>query len=82
MLRALGEFEIEGIRTTIPAHELVLSHPDFAAGNHSTKWVEDEVDLSRAHVRRRQPPRAPPPTATSALVERTVPVEVDGKRFR
>ena len=44
MLRALGEFEIEGIATTIPAHVALLSHPDFAAGTHSTKWVEDEVD--------------------------------------
>jgi acetyl-CoA/propionyl-CoA carboxylase biotin carboxyl carrier protein len=44
MLRALDEFVIEGIHTTIPAHKALISHPDFTAGAHSTKWVEDEVD--------------------------------------
>ena len=46
MLRALQELVVDGIHTTVPAHELVLSHPDFAAGNHSTNWLENEVDLS------------------------------------
>ncbi len=46
MLRALGEFEIEGIHTTIPAHELVLDHPDFAAGEHSTRWLEESVAVA------------------------------------
>ncbi|HEY6238023.1 MAG TPA: hypothetical protein VIZ68_02410, partial [Thermoplasmata archaeon] len=44
MLRALGELDIEGIHTTTPAHQILLAHPDFAAGRHSTKWVEDELD--------------------------------------
>src|SRR5205085_5775730 len=44
MLRALDEFVVEGIHTTIPAHRALLAHPDFAAGKHSTKWLEDEVD--------------------------------------
>ena len=44
MLRALGEFEISGLSTTIPAHVALLSNPDFAAVRHSTKWVEEEVD--------------------------------------
>ena len=44
MLRALDEFEIEGVRTTIPAHKVLLDHADFRAARHSTKWVEDEVD--------------------------------------
>ena len=46
MLRALQELRVQGIHTTVPAHELVLNHPDFAAGNHSTRWLEEEVDLS------------------------------------
>ncbi len=44
MLRALDEFEVDGVTTTIPAHRVVLQHPDFIAGRHSTKWLEDEVD--------------------------------------
>ena len=81
MLRALQELVVEGIHTTVPAHELVLDHPDFAAGNHSTNWLENEVDLSGLTSDGGRPRRAPRPTEPDALVERTVPVEVDGKRF-
>jgi acetyl-CoA/propionyl-CoA carboxylase biotin carboxyl carrier protein len=79
MLRALQELVVEGIHTTVPAHELVLAHPDFAAGHHSTNWLENEVDLSGLTS------EAGPATTIDAdgeaLTERTVPVEVDGKRF-
>ena len=63
----------------------MLNHPDFAGGHHSTNWLENEVDLSGLTS------EASPATATTAaaideaepqtLTERTVPVEVDGKRF-
>jgi acetyl-CoA/propionyl-CoA carboxylase biotin carboxyl carrier protein len=82
MLRALDEFEIEGVRTTIPAHNVLLDHADFRAANHSTKWVEDEVDASAFAA-----PAAPAAAEAgddanlAPLVERTVPVEVDGRRF-
>ena len=46
MLRALGETRIEGVATTIPADVAILSHPDFVEARHSTKWVEDTLDLS------------------------------------
>src|SRR3954464_8816188 len=46
MLRALSELEVDGIATTKPADVAILSHPDFAAAKHSTKWVEDTLDLS------------------------------------
>jgi len=83
-LRALRELEIGGIRTTIPAHEALLAHPDFADGQHSTKWVENDFDQS-AFASATETAPAPVPDAAEpamALVERTVPVEVDGKRFR
>jgi acetyl-CoA/propionyl-CoA carboxylase biotin carboxyl carrier protein len=41
MLRALDEFEIEGLPTTIPAHRLLLGHPEFVDGTYSTRTVED-----------------------------------------
>ena len=44
-LRALREFRIEGVKTTIPADIAILDHPDFAAAAHSTKWVEEVLDL-------------------------------------
>jgi acetyl-CoA/propionyl-CoA carboxylase biotin carboxyl carrier protein len=80
MLRALGEMEIAGVATTIPAHVALLSHPDFAAAEHSTKWVEDEVDAAEFAVAAAGPLGAAA-EAAEPLVERTLPVEVDGKRF-
>ena len=41
--RALSEFEIEGIKTTIPFHRRILAHPDFLSGRVHTKWVEKEM---------------------------------------
>lgn len=40
MKRALDEFIIEGIKTTIPFHKKVLNHPDFIKGNFNTGFVE------------------------------------------
>jgi len=40
MRRALDEFVIEGIKTTIPFHKKVLNDPDFVAGNINTGFVE------------------------------------------
>ncbi len=57
MIRALGEFEIGGVKTTIPAHLTLLPTTEFRAVTHSTNWVEDEVDQSQfaSHVRGRGP---------------------------
>jgi acetyl-CoA/propionyl-CoA carboxylase, biotin carboxylase, biotin carboxyl carrier protein len=79
MLRALDETEITGIATTIPADVAILTHPDFAAGTHSTKWVEDVLDLSGLTI---APPEAAP-AADDAVptVQRDVTAEVDGRRF-
>ena len=43
MKRALGEFYIEGIKTTIPFHLQLMDNPDFIAGNYTTKFMEDFV---------------------------------------
>jgi acetyl-CoA carboxylase biotin carboxylase subunit len=40
MLRALDEFVIEGVSTTIPFHRQVLTTKDFVKGDHSTKFLE------------------------------------------
>jgi acetyl-CoA/propionyl-CoA carboxylase biotin carboxyl carrier protein len=79
MLRALDETEITGIATTIPADIAILTHPDFAEAKHSTKWVEEVLDLSGLTI---EPP-APAPTADEAIpiVQRDVTAEVDGRRF-
>ena len=41
MKRALDEFVIEGIKTTIPFHRQLMNHPDYVAGNYTTKFMED-----------------------------------------
>ena len=83
MLRALRELEVGGVATTTPAHEALLAHADFADGAHSTKWVEEDFDQSAfAAAVATAPPPVPDADGTVAeLVERTVPVEVNGKRF-
>ncbi len=40
MQRALGEFKIEGIKTTIPVHQKILASEEFRAGKFSTEWLE------------------------------------------
>ncbi len=41
MKRALDEYVIEGIKTTIPFHRQLMDHPDYVAGNYTTKFMED-----------------------------------------
>ena len=39
MKRALSEFMVRGIKTTIPFQQLVIDHPDFIAGKYNIAWV-------------------------------------------
>jgi len=43
MKRALDEFVIEGVKTTIPFHRQLMDNPDYLAGNYTTKFMEDFV---------------------------------------
>ncbi len=43
MKRALDEFVIEGIKTTIPFHRQLMDDPDYVAGNYTTKFMEGFV---------------------------------------
>ncbi len=76
-IRALEEMVVEGVATTIPADLAILKHPDFQAMEHSTKWVEEKLDLSG--VEAPKPPAAG--EGEDPLVQRTTTVEVNGKRF-
>ncbi len=40
MKRALDEFVIEGVKTTIPFHRELMDHPDYTSGNYTTKFME------------------------------------------
>ena len=39
MERALGEFIIEGVKTTVPLHLQLMRDPDFRAGNFTTAFM-------------------------------------------
>ena len=81
MLRAISETRLTGVATTLPAHVAILSHPDFAAATHSTKWVEETLDLSDLSI---APVAGAAETASEddvPLVQRDVTAEVDGRRF-
>ena len=43
MRRALEEFYIEGVKTTIPFHRQLMDNEDFIAGNYTTKFMESFV---------------------------------------
>ena len=38
--RALEEFVVEGMKTTIPLHQRIVDDPEFRAGDYSIKWLE------------------------------------------
>ncbi|MFM8944574.1 MAG: acetyl/propionyl/methylcrotonyl-CoA carboxylase subunit alpha [Actinomycetota bacterium] len=76
MLRALAEYEVEGVPTTIPLHRWILGTDAFREGAHTTTWLEKAL-------------RAEPlagsdglPTApTKPPVPARIVVEVDGRRI-
>ncbi len=91
MLRALSEFTIEGVKTTIPFHDLVLRDPRFIAGDYSTSFVEHDLDLSPLAANKVNTATAKANAASAASAKpgaakpegspRDVVVEVDGKRL-
>ncbi len=83
MLRAIGETIITGVATTLPADVAILSHEDFAGATHSTKWVEERLDLSEVTAEPAGDTPTAPGTGEDAvpLVQRDVTAEVDGRRF-
>jgi acetyl-CoA carboxylase biotin carboxylase subunit len=46
MKRALSEFVIEGIKTTIPFHLKLMDNPTFRSGKFTTKFLETSFDFS------------------------------------
>jgi acetyl-CoA/propionyl-CoA carboxylase biotin carboxyl carrier protein len=68
------------VATTIPADLAILRHPDFAAVTHSTKWVEEVLDLTG--IGGKAESTAPEQDADAEpMVKRSTTVEVNGKRF-
>ncbi|WP_394742414.1 acetyl-CoA carboxylase biotin carboxylase subunit [Natronococcus roseus] len=81
-LRALREYEIEGIPTIIPFHRLMLSDERFVESTHTTKYLDEELDESRIEEAQAQWGSESADTDDDEeAVEREFTVEVNGKRF-
>ena len=77
MLRALGEFTVEGVPTTIPLHQWILETKEFRTSAHTTTWLERalaDVDFP-SQVELQPPPGGPQPGRPADIL-----VEVDGRR--
>jgi len=79
MLRALDEFVIEGVPTTIPFHRLAMLDPAFAAGEVSTVLVEHGMDLSS--LTPAVPAEEPAGEQVAKAPPRRLVIELEGKRF-
>ena len=80
MLRALGEYEIEGLTTLIPFHETILATEQWAKGETCRDLLEDPE-----WIKSLAPDEAPAPPATTARppssTEREYKVEVGGRLY-
>jgi acetyl-CoA/propionyl-CoA carboxylase biotin carboxyl carrier protein len=74
--RALEEFKVRGVASTIPAHLAVLAHPDFNNATHHTRWMEDTVVVNNA-----DPAPSPFPQGDEEVERRDITVEIGGRRF-
>jgi acetyl-CoA/propionyl-CoA carboxylase biotin carboxyl carrier protein len=79
MLRALGEYEIEGLKTLIPFHQALLATEQWARGETCRDLLEDRKWLKQLAFP--APPEAAAAAADQQELERTYAVEVSGKRF-
>ena len=75
MLRALGEFVIEGVPTTIPVHRWVLGSKAFRDGAHTTTWLERALADTDLPAHQDLETTGPSPARPADIL-----VEVDGRR--
>ena len=76
MLRALDEFQIDGVRTLIPFHKAIMASRQWADAETCRDLIED-----RKWLKQLAQPKPEKPDEGSETVERTYLVEVSGKRF-
>jgi acetyl-CoA/propionyl-CoA carboxylase biotin carboxyl carrier protein len=77
MLRALGEYEIEGVKTLIPFHKAIMASEQWAGGETCRDLIEDKKWLKELAFPKVEKPDDDAPE----IEERSYTVEVSGKRF-
>lgn len=81
-MRALREFEVQGLITVIPFHRLMLSDERFTRGTHTTKYLDDELEPERIEEAQAQwGSEGSEESEDENVVHREFTVEVNGKRF-
>jgi acetyl-CoA/propionyl-CoA carboxylase biotin carboxyl carrier protein len=81
MRRALADYEIGGVRTTIPFHQLALAHPAFAAGDVTVNFIPRHLAEGLAGLAAGDGQRPAGQPAPAPQEPRTFTVEVNGRRF-
>ncbi|HEY1833563.1 MAG TPA: acetyl-CoA carboxylase biotin carboxylase subunit [Solirubrobacteraceae bacterium] len=81
MLRALGEYEIEGLKTLIPFHQALLATENWARGDTCKELLEDKAWLKTLAFEQAAPAAASEDDDVEEKVEQSYSVEVSGKRF-
>jgi acetyl-CoA/propionyl-CoA carboxylase, biotin carboxylase, biotin carboxyl carrier protein len=81
MLRALGEFEIDGITTLIGFHRALLEHACFADGSTCHGVVESEELAKRADELSHRTTKVPSSSDGAPLRARKLTLELEGRRY-
>jgi acetyl-CoA/propionyl-CoA carboxylase biotin carboxyl carrier protein len=78
MSRALGDFAIDGVPTTIPFHIKVMRHPDFRSGRATTTFLAEYPEVLPAPA---DHPALASPNGGLDVTPLSLVVEVNGRRF-
>ena len=81
MLRALGEYRIEGVTSLLGFHQALLEHPCFAQGETCHGIAESDELAKRAKEFSHQATTVSTPSDGAATSERVLNAELDGRRY-
>lgn len=80
MIRALKDYQIEGLTTVIPFHRAVMEHPQFLSGDISVNFIPNHPEL-KDRVAALVAPKEEIEPLEEAATPRSFAVEVNGRRF-
>jgi acetyl-CoA/propionyl-CoA carboxylase biotin carboxyl carrier protein len=80
--RSLAEFDVDGVVTIVPFHRLMLTDETFVAGEHSTKYLDHQLDAADIEAAQERWGSATDADGSDGdAVEWDFSVEVNGKHF-
>jgi acetyl-CoA/propionyl-CoA carboxylase biotin carboxyl carrier protein len=81
MLRALAEYRVEGVPTTIPLHRWILQTRAFRKSTHTTTWLEKALRDAELELPEEGTTQQQPTAAEKEVVPAELLLEVDGRRI-